>query len=168
MFRKPQAFRAALTIEMDVIRKELIAALQGGQAYDTVETILAEVPNDRRYERPEGMERSAWQILEHMRLTLEDLYAYSSNFDGLYRELRWPDDYWPTSLGAGDDWDTSLAGLAEVQTQMEGLIENGDLVQPFPWEPSHCLLREAILAIEHAAYHAGELVQLTRRLNSVE
>ena len=151
---------------MDETRKTLIAALRGGQAYDPLEKILAEVPEGRRYDRPDGMERSAWQILEHTRLTLEDLCAYSANSDGGYRELRWPDDYWPTSLGQGDDWDASLAGLAEAQARMEALIAHGDLTEPFSWEPSHCLLREAILAIEHAAYHAGELVELTRRLSA--
>jgi len=150
---------------MDEIRKELIAALRGGQAYDTVEQILAEVPKHKRYERPEGMERSAWQILEHMRLSQEDLNAYSTNFEGQYKELNWPDDYWPTSAGAGDDWDKSLAALAKAQARMEDLVSKGDLTKPFPWEPSHNLLREAILAIEHAAYHAGELVELTRRLS---
>ncbi len=141
-----------------------MAALRGGQAYDTVEQILGEVPEGKRYVRSDGMERSAWQILEHMRLALEDLFAYSTNFDGQYRELNWPDDYWPSSLGSGDDWDKSLAGLAIAQGRMEELILNGDLVAPFPWEMGHCLLREAILAIEHAAYHSGELVELTRKL----
>jgi hypothetical protein len=47
---------------------------------------------------------------------------------------------------------------------MEDLVSQGDLTKPFPWQPSHCLLREAILAIEHAAYHAGQLVELTRAL----
>lgn len=147
---------------MDEIRKELIAALRGGQAYDTVGQILAEVPEEGRYLRPEGMERSAWQILDHMRRTLEDLVAYSTNFDGSYQELDWPKEYWADS--AEGDWDASLAGFDRAQAEMERLISNGDLTKPFPWEPKHNLLREAILAIEHAAYHAGELVELTRRL----
>ena len=149
---------------MDEIRKELIAALRGGQAYDTVGQILGEVPKEKRYERPEGMERSAWQILDHMRRTMEDLISYSTNFDGSYRELEWPKDYWPTSLGQEGDWDRSLSGLNAAQERMEELVSTGDLTRPFPWEPSHCLLREAILAIEHAAYHSGELVELTRAL----
>jgi hypothetical protein len=149
---------------MDEIRKELIASLRGGQAYDPVRQILAEVPAERRYDRSEGMERSAWQILEHMRLTLEDLIAYSTNFDGGYRELDWPDDYWPKSPGAGNDWDASLAGLAQAQARMEALAATGDLTRPFPWEPSHCLLRQILLAVEHTAYHAGELVEITRVL----
>jgi hypothetical protein len=155
-------FRTTERFDMDEIRKELIAALRGGQAYETVTDVLAEVPKHQRYARPDGMERSAWQILEHMRLTLVDLYAYSTNYDNQYRELDWPDDYWPKSVGSGDDWEKSLDGLATVQAQMEDLVEQGDLTKPFPWEPSHCLLREVILAVEHAAYHAGELVERTR------
>lgn len=149
---------------MQEIRREIIAALGGGQAYDPIDTLLAEIPAERRYVRPEGMERSAWQILEHMRRTLVDLHAYSTNFDGGYQELDWPDDYWPTSLGEGDDWDRSLDGLRQIQKELETLFSQGDLTKPFPWESSHCLLREALLAIEHNAYHAGELVQLARAL----
>lgn len=150
---------------MDEIRRELIAALRGGQAYDTVEQILGEIPTDKRYTRPEGMEHSAWQILDHMRRTLEDLIAYSTNFEGQYQELDWPKDYWPESTGEGNDWDTSLSGLIKAQGQMEELVANGDLTKPFPWETSHSLLREAILAIEHAAYHGGELVEMARALS---
>lgn len=149
---------------MEEIRRELIAAMRGGQAYDPVEQILAEVPEAKRYVRADGMERSAWQILDHMRRTLEDLYAYSTNFDGVYRELAWPDDYWSESAGEGDDWSNSLAGFREAQAKMEELVAHGDLLQPFTWEPRHSLLREAILAIEHAAYHSGELVELSRKL----
>jgi hypothetical protein len=152
--------------KMDAIRKELIAALRGGQAYDRAGQILAEVPEDRRYLRPDALERSAWQILDHMRRTLEDLYAYSTNSDGQYRELDWPDDYWPTEPGQGDDWNRSLKGFEEAQARMERLIAEGDLTKPFSWEPSHNLLREAILAIEHAAYHSGQLVELTRGLEA--
>lgn len=153
-------------LKMDEIRRELIASLRGGQAYDTVETILDEVPEHLLYRQPDGMEHSAWQILDHMRRTLEDLYAYSTNVDGQYRELKWPEDYWPTGLGEGDDWERSLACLLRARTQLEALIEKEDLTKPFPWEPSHCLLREVLLAIEHNAYHAGELVELTRALNA--
>lgn len=149
---------------MEEIRRALVAALRGGQAYDPVDQILAEVPADRRYDRPAGMEHSAWQILDHMRRTWEDLHAYSTNFDGQYQELDWPDDYWPTTLGDGADWEESLAGLNKVQAKIEGLVSQGDLTKPFPWEPSHNLLREVLLAIEHNAYHAGELVELTRAL----
>lgn len=149
---------------MEEVRQSLIVALRGGQAFDPIDTILSEVPEGRRYERPEGMEQSAWQILDHMRRTLEDLYAYSTHLNGQYRELDWPDDYWSSSSGEGDDWDRSLAGFRDVQARLEGLLAEGDLIAPFAWEPTHNLLREALLAIEHNAYHAGELVELTRSL----
>lgn len=156
--------RASDLTSMDEIKRELVNALEGGQAYDTVGQLLSEVPPDKRYVLHEGMERSAWQILDHMRFTLEDLLAYSTNFDGTYQEHNWPDDYWPKTSGSDDDWDQSLAGYRQAVSAMQDLVRERDLTRGFAWEPAHNLLREAILAIEHAAYHSGELVELTRRL----
>ncbi|RYG27977.1 DinB family protein, partial [bacterium] len=116
---------------MEELRRELTAALRGGQACDTIEQILSEVPAGKRYERAQGMERSPWQVLDHMRFTLEDLIVYYTNSNGQYRSPDWPDDYWPATVGSGEEWEKSLAGFNEAQGKMEELISTGDLVRPF-------------------------------------
>jgi hypothetical protein len=56
-----------------------------------------------------------------------------------------------------------VEGLFHALNQVEGLIldPTRDLLAPLPWSDGHTLLRESLLAIEHTAYHWGELVELT-------
>lgn len=151
------------------IRDQLIAALRGGQAYDAIEHILAEVPAEGRFRIPEGGERSAWQIVEHMRISLEDLTSYSDNANGAYQERKWPDEYWPAnpSNRTEEEWDSSIASLLSARDGFELLLQERDLTTPFPWsKEGHNLLREALLAIDHGGYHSGELVELSRWLSA--
>ena len=149
-------------------RQHLTSSLRGGNAFEPVEKIFDEIPKDRRFEVPPGLERSAWQVVDHMRRTLEDLLAYSENWNGDYKELDWPKDYWPPEQGNPDDWDKSVAGFAEARKKLERLVDDPsrELTAPFPWSKDHTLLREVLLAIEHTSYHSGQLVEIARVLNT--
>jgi|SRR5579862_5361975 len=150
------------------IRSQLRNSLQGGEAFDRVESILQEIPVERRFEVPTGAERSAWQILEHMRLSLEDLVQFSDNAAGTYQERDWPEGYWPKEPDPYDAeaWDASHKGFLTARNAMEQLIADPRccLTEVFPWGDGQTLLREALLAIQHTSYHAGELVELARML----
>jgi hypothetical protein len=144
------------------LRQHLIDALRGGQAFDTFEAIVADVPADRRGVVPPGAEHSAWQILEHMRIAQRDILDFSRNHGGSYRELKWPDEYWPASPSPPDSgaWDRSVAAFLGDRGALEALVADdaSDLFAPFPWGDGQTLLREALLAAEHAAYHLGQVV----------
>jgi len=146
------------------LRTHLIALLDGGQAYETMATILKSIPHKDHHRIPKGAEHSAWQILDHMVFTLNDIIEFSDNADGKYREKSWPDDYW--SKGKGD-WDKSLRAYRRARKRLEALVLDSkrDLFKPFPWGDGQTLLREALLAADHQSYHLGELVQLQRWLN---
>lgn|GEM_PF-224657 len=147
------------------VRDHLLITLRGGQAFDRFYDIVREVPPDCRYALPMGRGRSAWQIIEHMRLTLEDLAEFTDNSAGNYTEKVWPDDYWPEKAEPEDHaaWDRSVHDFLEARRKMEELVQdpNRDLTEPFAWGKGQTLLHEALLAIEHTAYHLGELVELT-------
>src|SRR5579871_2738596 len=150
------------------LRAQLTSSLRGGEAYDKAEEIFGEVPIDRRFDVPAGSERSAWQILDHMRVSLEDLIGFSDNERGDYEERDWPEGYWPKQPDPGDPkaWDASLQGFWAAQKRLEELINDPDrdLFAKFPWGDGQTLLREVLLAIQHNSYHVGELVELTRML----
>lgn len=153
--------------QLQALRDHLVAFLRGGQAYETFDEVLAEFPPELRGVVPPNGERSAWQILEHMRLSLRDILDYCRNVDGSYAEKDWPEGYWPkspvppTASGWADCAKSFLGDLAE----MEKLVQTGDLFKPFPWSPEgHTLLREALLYADHTAYHLGEMVMLRRFL----
>ena len=150
------------------LRLQLVASLRSGQAFESLETILDEVPVRLRFEQPQPSGKSPWQVIEHMRLSLEDLAAYIDNEHGTYKSKIWPDDFWPRSAGPVSEsgWDESVAELFRARQRVEDLImdPSRDLFAPFRWHHGHTLLRQALIAIEHTAYHCGELVEISAQV----
>jgi DinB superfamily len=152
------------------LRKQLIALLQGGQAHVTFDDAVKGLPAELRGSVPQGLPYSAWQLLEHLRITQRDILNFSSPPTGGYHAIEWPDDYWsksqqPTGAHA---WDHSVAEIHRDLKTFIALIENpsADLYKPFRWGDGQNLLREALLIADHTAYHLGELIVLRRLLGA--
>src|SRR6185312_6655672 len=77
------------------LRQQLKALLDGGQAHATFDQAVKDLPAKLQGVVPDGLPYSAWQLLEHLRLAQRDILDFSRNDDGSYRELKWPDEYWP-------------------------------------------------------------------------
>jgi len=150
------------------LRKQLLALLKGGQAHATFEEAIKDLPADLRGRTPEGLPYSAWQILEHLRITQRDILDFSANQEGTYKELDWPRDFWPKSPepASGEAWEESIAGFSRDLRAFEALVKKEDLSEPFPWDKSKNLLREALLLADHTAYHLGELIVIRRLLGA--
>lgn len=149
------------------LRKELIAALKGGNAHANFEDVVAKFPAHLRGEKG-GLPYSAWQLLEHIRLAQNDILRFCTNYDDSYEELKFPDDYWPEAAAPSSvrAWENSVAFvLADREAMIQVLGDKRhDMVTPFPWGDGQNLLREAILIIDHTSYHVGELLALRRLL----
>jgi hypothetical protein len=159
------------------LRKHLIDLLEGGQAHITMEDAVKGFPVHRAGERPGGSPHSAWELLEHIRIAQEDIVAFSGgtarrmptgkNPPEGYRELKWPDGYWPASPAPANqsEWDNSVAAIRKDLRRFLRLVEDPqrNLFVPFPWGTGQTLLREALLIADHNAYHLGQLM-LVRRL----
>jgi hypothetical protein len=158
------------TDEHEPLRKQLIALLRGGQAHVTFDDALKDLPADLRGTVPPKLPYSAWQLLEHLRITQRDILNFSAPPTGGYQPLEWPEDYWPKSpLPPGPRaWDQSIAAIRTDLEHFEALIQNpgADLFKPFRWGDGQNLLREALLIADHTAYHLGELVVLRRLLGA--
>jgi hypothetical protein len=153
------------------LRKQLKALLDGGQAHATFDEAVKDFPAKLRGVVPEGLPYSGWQILEHLRLAQRDILEFSSNTDGSYKELKWPDEYWPKSAAPADEaaWEHSISQVREDRIAFEKLLKSADdaeLVEPFAWGSGQSLLREALLIADHDAYHVGELVVVRRLLGA--
>ena len=148
--------------------KQMTALLDGGQAHVRLEDVMAAVPRELHGARPAGLPYSPWQLLEHLRIAQRDILDFSRNFDGQYKHLDWPGDYWPTEPAPADDaaWDRAVEQIREDREAFEALLAHGDLTTPFAWGDGQNLLREALLIADHNAYHTGELVVLLRLLNA--
>ena len=156
--------------ELDEIRKQLIALLNGGQAHADFETAIKDFPADRRGKVPEGLPYSAWQLLEHMRIAQRDILDFSAPPAGGYQSIQWPDDYWPRSVEPPTThaWGESVAAIRRDREKFEALLTHpeSNLFKPFSWGDGQNLFREALLIADHAAYHLGELIVLRRLLGA--
>lgn len=153
------------------VRKQLKALLDGGQAHATFEQAVKEFPVGLREVVPDGLPYSAWQILEHLRITQRDILDFSRNTDGSYKELKWPEEYWPKAAAPESEaaWDASIAQVGEDRAAFKRLLgaaDDAELVKAFAWGDGQNLLREALLVADHDAYHVGELIVVRRLLGA--
>jgi hypothetical protein len=152
-----------------ILRDQLVVLLQGGAAHVETLAALKDFPPKLYGAKPEGAPHTAWELLEHLRITLRDILDYSINPD--YVEIKFPDDYWPASSepASKEAWDDSVRAFKEDLAEFEKLVKNPDsnLYAQIPWgAKGHTLLREALLAADHNSYHIGEFVFLRRLLGA--
>ena len=152
------------------LRKQLAALLDGGNAHATFEEAVADFPKELRGVVPEGLPYSAWQLLEHLRITQRDILNFSAPPTGGYHALKWPEEYWPkeTVPPSDDAWQRSIAAVREDREKFKELIARpeADLTKPFRWGEGQNLLREALLIGDHTAYHLGEMIVLRRLMGA--
>lgn len=149
------------------LRGQLISLLKDRQAHAALSDAVADFPLNRISERPAGSPYSAWQLLEHIRITLHDLLEFATNSE--YAELEWPGGYWPRDAAPDRDesWSATVKAIQADMNSFEALIHSPDsnLYAAIPWgKNGETLLREVLLAADHTSYHLGELILLRRVL----
>ena len=150
------------------LKTQLKALLDGGQAHAKLDDALTGLPYELQGKVPAGLPYSPWQLLEHIRIAQRDILDFSDNSDGSYKPMKWPDDYWPKDAAPPDEdaWLTSIEAMREDRDAFEELLNERDLIEPFPWGDGQNLLREALLIADHEAYHTGELIVARRLLGA--
>ena len=150
------------------IRDLLSKALAWQDAHVTFDDVVAGIPVDKRGVQPAGLPYSAWQLLEHLRITQRDILDFC--VDANYAEKTWPDDYWPASPAPESDeaWQGAIRGFVDDRTALQALAADTsvDLEARIPHGTGQTYMRELVLVIDHSAYHVGQLV-LVRRLLGV-
>jgi hypothetical protein len=151
---------------MEAIRKELVFQLRGGHAHAPLEKVVKGFPFEKQGMVPKGLPYSGWQLLEHIRLALEDMVEFSASPN--YKEKKWPEGYWPKSAEPPNKtaWVDSVKKIeAEIEKFVKLISDpEADLFKPFPWGDGQTLFREAWQIVDHNAYHLGELVAVRRVL----
>ncbi|MEP6540002.1 MAG: DinB family protein [Bryobacteraceae bacterium] len=163
-----EARREAVMAADSELRKQLVELLRGGHAHATFEQTVKDFPLDEIAVRPAGMPHSAWELLEHLRITQNDILLFSTQAD--YVSPDWPKGYWPSSPGPSQttQWENSVKLFRSDLAAMERLVldEKQDLHKPFPWGDGQTLLREALLVADHTSYHLGQLLLVRRALGA--
>lgn len=146
----------------------LVKHILGGHAYIKTEEILTRIAYEKTGQKIPGLPYTFWQLFEHLRIAQKDILDFSSTSD--YRELKWPDDYWPDNPApdSPEQWNLSKEQFFTDRNKFTALLaSNSDqLLTPFSYGSGQSLLREALLILEHNAYHSGQLVILARLLDS--
>jgi len=152
----------------DPLREQLARLLSWSDAHVSLDEAVAELPPELRGRTPPGLPYSPWQLLEHLRLAQRDILDFCVN--PKYKELRWPDDYWPAGAAPPSDaaWDESLEGFRRDRAALQALARDPELrlTDPIPHRNGQTYLRELVLAADHTAYHVGQLVVVRRLLGA--
>jgi hypothetical protein len=150
--------------DQKILRDHLLELLEGKSAHIDVESALKDFPTDRINKHVGGSPHSAWQLLEHIRIAQWDILDFSTNPD--YREMAWPDDYWPIDDGTPEKWLASVENILDDLQKMRDLVADPgtDLYAKIPHGTGQTILREALLVADHNAYHLGQLVLLRKTI----
>lgn len=162
--------KALNRVEADELVVQLVSLLDGGQAHATLEQAVDKFPAELRGAVPQHLPYSAWQLLEHMRIALNDILLFSTNYDGSYKSPTWPDGYWPKAAAPPSDaaWASSIHQVQSDLVEFKKVLQSSqtDIFAAFPWGEGQSLLREALLIADHNAYHVGEMIVLRRLLGA--
>ena len=153
----------------DAALRELVGRLLAWEdAHATFDSAVDGLPPAHRGVTPPGLPYSPWQLLEHVRLAQEDILDFCRNPH--YREMTWPDDFWPASAAPPDGraWEESVRRVREDRHTLQAMAADPsiDLGARIPHGRGQTYLRELLLVADHNAYHVGQLVLVRRLLGS--
>jgi len=150
----------------DQMREQLINQLTGQNAHLSLENAVKGLSPEQAGRRPDALPYSIWEQVEHIRISQNDIVRFSMEPD--YQSPEWPAGYWPEDPAPGgeEQWNRSLEAIRNDLQQMVDLVDDPDrdLLEPFPHGDGQTLFREALLIIDHNAYHTGQIVTIRRLL----
>lgn len=148
------------------LREQLLYLLKGGGAHADFDSAMGDWPVQLAGVRVANFPHTAWMLLEHMRLAQWDILQFSR--DSKHVSPKWPEGYWPASDAPANEeaWKASMAAFKKDLRTMEKLVggRKTDLYASIPWGDGQTILREALLAADHNAYHLGQLVMLRKSI----
>ena len=157
-----------MSSETKALREQLRRILSWQDAHVGFEKSVEGLSPKLRGVRVEGFPHSAWELLEHMRLAQWDILDFCRNAN--YKELHWPDDYWPSSPEPPSEsaWDDAIASFRADREEVQAMAkdESIDLFAKIPHGSGQTYIREILLIADHNAYHIGQLVAVRRQLGA--
>lgn len=150
------------------LRDHLLELLKTGSAHLGFDEAIEGLPSELRGKKAPGLAHTVWQLVEHLRIAQEDILDFSRNSD--YKELKFPDDYWPDTEAPPSDeaWERSVEAFRRDLQAMKDLVADPktDLFAKIPWGSGQTILREAMLVADHNAYHVGQIVTVRQGLGA--
>jgi hypothetical protein len=149
------------------LKKCILDYLSGGHAHKTLQEAVRNFPIKHINSKPEHVPYTFWYLLEHIRITQQDILLFIRNSN--YKYIDWPKDYWPQPDSKADQaaWDRTLAGYEQDLQLIKKNVKNPkiDLLARIPHSEGQSYLHEILLVIDHCSYHVGEFILMRRALN---
>ena len=146
------------------LRKHVLYLLRGGGAHLSFDDFVNSFPPDLCNRQIPSLPYTPWQVLEHIRLAQWDILEFSR--DASHVSPEFPKGYWPNpdELGTPALWQNTIEEFRKDLQQMEALVEDEstDLHAKIPHGDGQTILREALLIVDHNAYHLGALAVMAR------
>lgn len=150
-----------------ITREQIVQHLEGGQAFLTIEELLGEIRFEDLGKRPAGLPYSFYEQFFHMRVAQFDMLDFTRNT--YYEPKDWPDEYWSVESApeSEKEWECLKNSYLKERNQMMNLIldETNGLNKPLPHGEGQTLLHQALMLLQHNAYHTGQLAIIYRLLN---
>jgi hypothetical protein len=87
-----------------------------------------------------------------------------------YHQLKWPDEYWPTTPEppSAAAWDESIAAALREREHLKEIAMRStiDLAAKIPWGTGQTYLRTILVAVDHTSYHVGQMIAVRRLLGA--
>ena len=151
-----------------ILRDQLIAQLEGGQAYLPVADIFEGFPIEQAGVRIDGIRHTPWELLEHLRIAQWDILFFT--LDPNHVTPTWPQEHWPTAEGpdSDEDWNISVSVFLSELDQVKALARDPKtpLFEKIPHGSGQTYLREILLVADHNAHHLGQLLMLRRAVET--
>jgi hypothetical protein len=148
--------------EHEIIVDEVVKLLKGGNAHIGLKDALAKLPAEARGNTPDKLPYSIWQLVEHIRIAQWDMLQFC--VDANHQSPKWPDDYWVKESAPKNDkaWNDSLQQIDDDLEQLISLVKKEDIYKKLPHGSGQTILREALQAADHTAYHISEIIVIRR------
>ena len=150
-------------------RAIVASSLDWEQAHAKLENVVKGLAPSLQGVRPPGYPHSAWELLEHIRITQHDLLDFCENPD--YKEkLEWPKDYWPPTPAppTPEAWERTISDYQRDRASLARFTNETkvDLTDKIPHGTGQTYLRTILVAVDHASYHVGQIVSVRRLLGA--
>ncbi len=150
------------------VRALLLEQLEGRNAHIDFNQAVQGLTYKQTGIKVEGLPHTIWELIEHIRIAQADILEFCKNPD--YEAIDWPNDYWPESHkpDSKEELEASIQAVRDGLKEMLEIIrdEEHNLQVPLSHGSGQTLFREAMLIVDHNAYHIGQIVQIRRLLGS--
>jgi len=149
-----------------IIREQLYALLQGGNAHMGFAEAVSGFPMKEINRRVPNASYTVWHLLEHIRIAHWDILEFVRKPDHISPDF--PDGYWPNvdAMTTPAGWRKTIKEFGADLEAFKDLVKNPktDFFSPVPHARDYTIFREVLLAADHNAYHIAEIAAIRRML----